>query len=252
VTSTSPSLHRVHWACSPTSSVLREAPTSDRPSPRASLPSRADDHRLDLVRSVVVGRSHRQPGLVHRVPDPGLQRWRRSDLPGSWRTLCSCAPLSLTPAGPRHQACCGASVLPSLQTTEPAPASRNLSGLHHAAHELPVYASRHESPRAAQHSVPVGGQPLPGRFVLQGSCVKFLRCSSAHRFPLTQALPGALFAVSSQPAIFRERKRVASWPEFGPLVARPRAILGHRGGPSLEERRFISTGRSSPRRPRTV
>ena len=38
-----------------------------------------------------------------------------------------------------------------------------ISGLNHAACTLPVYASRPRSPQDAQHSVPAGGQPRPGR-----------------------------------------------------------------------------------------
>ena len=43
-----------------------------------------------------------------------------------------------------------------------------ISGLNHAACTLPVYASRPRSPQDAQHSVPAGGQPWPGRVLTCG------------------------------------------------------------------------------------
>ena len=47
-----------------------------------------------------------------------------------------------------------------------------IAGLNHAACTLPVYASRPRSPQDAQHSVPAGGQPWPGRTLACGVAQK--------------------------------------------------------------------------------
>ena len=56
-----------------------------------------------------------------------------------------------------------------------------ISGLNHAACTLPVYASRPRSPQDAQHSVPAGGQPWPGRT---------LACALSANMPETPAPDG--------------------------------------------------------------
>ena len=67
-----------------------------------------------------------------------------------------------------------------------------ISGLNHAACTLPVYASRPRSPQDAQHSVPAGGQPWPGRTLACGVAQKVSVMSiPLHGIPLHQALPGA-------------------------------------------------------------
>lgn len=67
-----------------------------------------------------------------------------------------------------------------VQGTASAPTSSALSGLHHTAYVLAVYASqpRFASPPAAapcatQDSLPAGGQPLPGRSPAGGLCEGF-------------------------------------------------------------------------------
>lgn len=81
-------------------------------------------------------------------------------LPGSWAALAR-VPRSRTPVGPGDPTtwsprCC----LPP-KSTASAPTMSAVSGLNHAAHVPPVYASRGQSPERAQHSVPDGGQPCP-------------------------------------------------------------------------------------------
>ena len=67
-----------------------------------------------------------------------------------------------------------------------------ISGLNHAACTLPVYASRPRSPQDAQHSVPAGGQPWPGRTLACGVAQKVSVMSiPLHGILLHQALPGA-------------------------------------------------------------
>ena len=67
-----------------------------------------------------------------------------------------------------------------------------ISGLNHAACTLPVYASRPRSPQDAQHSVPAGGQPWPGRTLACGVAQKVSAMSiPLHGILLHQALPGA-------------------------------------------------------------
>ena len=67
-----------------------------------------------------------------------------------------------------------------------------ISGLNHAACTLPVYASRPRSPQDAQHSVPAGGQPWPGRTLACGVAQKVSVMSvPLHGIPLHQALPSA-------------------------------------------------------------
>ena len=73
-----------------------------------------------------------------------------------------------------------------------------ISGLNHAACTLPVYASRPGSPQDAQHSVPAGGQPWPGRTLTCGVAQKVSVMSiPLHGIPLHQALPGAPRAKST-------------------------------------------------------
>lgn len=116
-----------------------------------------------------------------------------SGLPGSWGTFVGSL-CSQTPAQPpclTHSAlrCC----LPRISPCRPATTTL-ISGLHHTARPLAVYASRPSFPAGrttAQDSLPAGGSPLAGRdFHPQGPFERFLRCLR-HRFPLSQASPGA-------------------------------------------------------------
>jgi hypothetical protein len=63
-----------------------------------------------------------------------------------------------------------------------------LSGLHHTAHSLAVYASQAPSRTTTQDSLPAGDQPLPGGSNYPARRLRrFPRRSSAHRFLLLQA-----------------------------------------------------------------
>ena len=105
-----------------------------------------------------------------------------------------------------------------------------ISGLNHAACTLPVYASRPRSPQDAQHSVPAGGQPWPGRTLACGVAQKVSAMSiPLHGILLHQALPGAHRGNSSprvgMQARIRAPPRFASLTRqpFGPTVQRPSA-----------------------------
>ena len=79
-----------HHASSPASTVLREAPTSQRPSRRASFPSLGGTCGCACVRSVPPDASGTTGSFAIGSPTPTFRR-RRWDLPGSWRTpLCLC------------------------------------------------------------------------------------------------------------------------------------------------------------------
>ena len=71
-------------------------------------------------------------------------------------------PCSIDPGGTSTPGLLGVSVLPSAVLTTSASTLRHLSGLTHTACTLPVYASQTPLPTPTQHSVPAGGQPLPG------------------------------------------------------------------------------------------
>lgn len=104
---------------------------------------------------------HARPGWFLSGPPTALPEETRSP-PRFLVLLRSRAPLS----GPEEAATpkamqasrCG---LPLDRSVGP-PTGFLLSGLHHAAHELAVYASRRASPHAAQHSLPTGGLPWSG------------------------------------------------------------------------------------------
>lgn len=51
---------------------------------------------------------------------------------------------------------------PSHSSKTPAPTGICISGLHHTAYALAVYASQRRSPDTTQDSLPAGGSPLPG------------------------------------------------------------------------------------------
>jgi hypothetical protein len=80
-----------------------------------------------------------RPRALFRRQPIRLPRWRKQDLPGSWRTLCALAPLS-DPGGISAPGQYDASMLPPRQHTAKAPTTV-LSRLNHAAVALPVYAS---------------------------------------------------------------------------------------------------------------
>ena len=83
---------------------------------------------------------------------------RASQVPGEPYANMPCSP---TPTGPPHQAvrCFGVAfrAMDGVGSRDQA-----ISGLHHTACSLPVYASQYRSPGTTQHSVPAAGQALPG------------------------------------------------------------------------------------------
>jgi len=175
-------------AGSPASSVLRSAPTPDRPSRRASLPSLGGTSRAPLLRSRRrVARRRRAWGLVFGPPTDFLAR-RRSGLPGSWGT-----PLRTCPAlRPRRDR--GARPLPAPRCSLPRGQQRRLSrtirltGFHHTACTLPVYASQRRSP-SDHATLGSGWRPtFAGRgWLPAGSHEKFPPLRSSHGFLPSQA-----------------------------------------------------------------
>ena len=87
------------------------------------------------------------PGFWSSVPRPTSKERRRSDLPGSWRT-----PLYARPALRPRQDGIRLAILtshparPSCSNKLPAPTGFSISGLHHTAYALAVYASQCGSP----------------------------------------------------------------------------------------------------------
>ncbi len=121
------------------------------------------------------------PPVRRALPTVGLETYLGVPTPscfvkttGSPRFLGSPfmnAPRSLTPAGPRRQASCGAPVLPSAFVTASAPTA-GLSGLNHAARSLPVYASPR---RVTSLDATLGTGwwlPLPGRVMLPAGLLR--------------------------------------------------------------------------------
>jgi len=81
-------------ACSPASTILRDAPTPDRPSRRASFPSRGDTTRASLVRPRRPWTQGRGSSWSWSSGSPsGLDGWRRSGLPSSRETLVTIRPV---------------------------------------------------------------------------------------------------------------------------------------------------------------
>lgn len=147
---------------SPASQVLRGAPTPCRPSRRTSFPSLggtalALDVRSQGSRALLPG-----PGLVQRVAHPAPRARRRQGLSGSWGTPIAYMPRSLTPARSPRPAFLGVSMLPSVYLTTSALAAIIFRGsITRPAHSL-CTLRRTDRSASTQHSVPAGGQPLPG------------------------------------------------------------------------------------------
>jgi hypothetical protein len=108
---------------------------------------------------------------------------RSRDIPGSCRTLAG-MPRSVTPADPTHFAMSVRSVWPSVQKTTSAPPSVSFRGsITRPTSPLCTLRSRGR-PRTTQHSVPVGGYPLPGqdlhlRVLTEGFDMSFLHIPSS-------------------------------------------------------------------------
>ena len=149
-------------ACSPASPVQRSAPTPDRPSRRASFPSRNGTVRALDVRSWGRRARHPRAWAVQPGVPPGSLARRRSGLPGSWGAPHVCMPRSSTPASSSRPASCGVSIRPSVFLTTSALAGIISRGsITRPAHSLCTLRSADHS-ATTQHSVPAGGQPLPG------------------------------------------------------------------------------------------
>src|SRR2546425_374999 len=138
------------------------------------------------------------------APPPGLgcstgrpSRLSRTETIRSPRFLRSphvCMPRSPTPASSSRLASLGVSMRPSVRLTTSALAGIISRGsITRPAHSLCTLRSADRS-ATTQHSVPAGGQPLPGGTGYPlGSTERFPR-SRLHLFPLSQASPGALVA----------------------------------------------------------
>jgi hypothetical protein len=169
------------------SSVSQEAPSSGPPlpftgSPGAGSPASAalsvdSDFSLPVPPRFVAfawryhpllrfaPRGEATPGAwttYYRGARTACQGWRKRDLPGSWATL-ACMPRSQTPADRLPQASSGSAMLPSANLTTSAPPKCHFRGsITRPASTLCTLRSRGR-PRTTQHSVPAGGQPLPGQ-----------------------------------------------------------------------------------------
>ena len=103
-----------------------------------------------------------------------------------------CMPRSSTPASSSRPASCGVSIRPSVFLTTSALAGIISRGsITRPAHSLCTLRSADHS-ATTQHSVPAGGQPLPGGAGSPLGPVERFPRSRLHLFPLSQALPGAL------------------------------------------------------------
>jgi hypothetical protein len=163
---------------------------SQRPSHRASFPSLGDTRRR-ACRFAPSGPERTTAGLgfVIRSPTPDHDTWRRSGppkVPGE--PECAYALFSdpgepdVTATRPLRQV----GTAPRTAYGEGSP-REVISGLHHTASALAVYASQCGFRRPTQDSLLAAGQALPdGIGYPQGSYERFSRCYS-HRFPLPQA-----------------------------------------------------------------
>jgi hypothetical protein len=200
---------------SPASAVLCAAPTS-RP-PRASLrllrfalpPPCVHDSLPLPLNAFGCG-----PGLFTGGPDPWS--WRRvRDLPGSWGALCECAapfdPGDAFRAWPLAQ-----SVPPPLRRPRGPLAILSFRGcLTRPSRSLCTLRSAGR-PVATQHSVPAGGQPLPGRFCSYGAPSKGFSLSGAY---MTSPFPRLCLA--HLPRKLARPSRLAPGPSRSPSGRRP-------------------------------
>ena len=162
------------------------------PSRRASFPSLGDTMRCGLrFAPCGSGRPTAGQGFVIRSPLPdrsthgGVQ-----DLPGSWGTLVFLCRVLRPRQDRRIRRLDVVGVAPAMSTTK-APTITVISGLNSTALELAVYASCGRLP--GQHATLASGcwpACRAGLVYPQGS-MKGFSAVSLHRFPLSQALPGA-------------------------------------------------------------
>ena len=158
------------WVSSPASAVLRAAPTSADPSRRTSFPWLGDTPAVP--RSIRFSRSQRAAlattdlGFGIRSPDRHFARGdlRISQVPGEASWLCS----TLRPRRRLHAWPVALRFRPRSENHEDRPHSVSFRGciveLDHSLCTL----RRADRSTPTQHSVPAGGQPLPGR--TKGSC----------------------------------------------------------------------------------
>lgn len=144
-------------------------------------------------------------------------RWRKPDLPGSWVTLAY-PPRSSTPPDRTPQALSGRTMLPSAQKTTSAPETDSFRGsITQLACPLCTLRSWGR-PHSTQHSVPAGGQPLPGQDShLLGHDRKFQPCNI-----LYMSFPSSKLCLAQFP-----RKRIWTWSR-GLLMAVSRSLLSRR------------------------
>ena len=182
---------RVPWAGSPTSPVLSADSDFSPPFAPRFVSFARHYHRFAPLRSPGTGTTPRGPGpLLPRRPRR-LSSVEKTRPPRFLDNPCVHAPLSDPggPPAPGHYRT-GDGVFRTVHHVDSAMIL--ISGLNHAACTLPVYASRPRSPQDAQHSVPAGGQPWPGRTLACGVAQKVSVMSiPLHGILLHQALPGA-------------------------------------------------------------
>ena len=183
---------------SPASPVLRRAPSPGRPSRRTSFPALGGTVRALVVRSRG-RRTLRLPGLGCSTGCPS--RLSRAETTRSPRFLGSprvCMPRSLTPASSSRQAQLGVSTRPSVVLTTSALASIVFRGsITRPAHSL-CTLRRADHSATTQHSVPAGGQPLPGGTGYPLGSIERFPISRLPLFLLPQASPGALGRITGQ------------------------------------------------------
>ena len=144
---------------SPTSLVLRSAPTPCRPRTRLVC-SRAGSRMVPLVRSSSrCGTTAARPGVDLGDPDAVVSMQRRPGLPGSWGAPCAHAVVS-DPVGVVAPGPCGATMLPSASVTASASATNALSGLNtRPTHSLSTLRSRGCAPGPRKTRFRSAGQP---------------------------------------------------------------------------------------------
>lgn len=169
---------------SPPSLLIRAAPTWLGLRPRASGPASLRERPYSLREWS--RRPSRSPSF------PSACGTACAEATGSPRFLggppCARA-LLYDPGGPFRAGHRALPVLPSSKGTESA-STTDLSGLHHTAQTLPVYASQSWSPFPTQDSVPTAGQLCRAGSYPLGPSARFQVLMSS--VPLAQASPGAL------------------------------------------------------------
>src|SRR5712691_1675410 len=121
---------------------------------------------------------------------PGLDHGDFRVLPGSWADPLVYMPWAGTPGDPRRQAKYGAEDVAFRSSHDVGSPIRSLEADYHGLHTRCLRFSAIGLPQGLQDSLPVGGQPLPGRIRTYWAHDEGFQAFTSS-FPPSQSSPGA-------------------------------------------------------------